>query len=258
MLMKCLSKNFFQKNKILIVIIVRLKSRRLKEKAKLPLFGLSLIEIIILRLLKFFDRKQIIICTTKFQNNNFFKKISLKYKIKLFLGSNMNVFKRIISCQEKFKFNHFVRITGDNPLTDINSLYKLSRKHIKNNNDYTFTKSISIGLRSEIISIKALRRAHKLAVDPNSSEYMSYFFQNKFFKYENVKFKNFIPLEKKYSITIDYLKDFFLLKKIITKKKDIYLSRKKIVHRLRKFSKKINILDNFSLKNSKYDVRLKI
>jgi hypothetical protein len=49
-----------------------------------------------------------------------------------------------------------------------------------------------------------------------------------------------------------------LLKKIVTKKKDIYLSRKKIVCRLRKFSNKINISDTFLLKNSKYDVRLKI
>ena len=256
--MRSLPKISFQKNKIAIIIIARLKSKRLKEKAKLSIFGISLVEIIILRLLRFFDGKQIIICTTKSQKNNFFKDIAFKYKIKLFLGSNINIFKRIIDCQKKFKFNHFVRITGDNPLTDINSLYKLSLKHIKNNNDYTFTKSISIGLRSEIISIKALRRAYKLAIDPNSSEYMSYFFQNKNFKYEAVKFKKFIPSEEKYSITIDYLKDFFLLKKIVTKKRDIYLSRKKIVRRLKKFSNKINITDNFSLKNSKYDVRLKI
>ena len=87
---------------------------------------------------------------------------------------------------------------------------------------------------------------------------MSYFFQNKIFKYESVKFKKLIPSEEKYSITIDYLKDFFLLKKIVTKKKDIYLSRKKIVRRLKKFSNIINITDTFSLKNSKYDVRLKI
>ena len=256
--MRSSPKIFFKKNKIAVIIIVRLKSKRLKEKAKLSICGISLVEIIILRLLKFFDGKQIIICTTKSQKNNFFKNIGLKYKIKLFLGSNINVFERIIDCQKKFKFNHFVRITGDNPLTDINSLYKLSLKHIKNNNDYTFTKSISIGLRSEIISIKALRKACKLAIDPNSSEYMSYFFQNKLFKYEAVKFKKFISSEDKYSITIDYLKDYFLLKKIVTKKKDIYLSRKKIVCRLRKFSNKINISDTFSLKNSKYDVRLKI
>ena len=256
--MKFLQKSFFLKNKIAILIIARLNSKRLRQKARLSLFGLSLIEIIILRLLKIFNGNQIIICTTKFQNNNFFKKIALKHKIKLFLGSNKNVFKRIIDCQKKFKFNHFVRITGDNPLTDIDCLYKLSLNHIKNNNDYTFTKSISIGLRPEVFKIKALRKAYRLAVDPNSSEYMSYFFQNKLFKYEAVKFKKFLTSEEKYSITIDYLKDYFLLKKIVTKKKDIYLSRKKIVCRLRKFSNKINISDTFSLKNSKYDVRLKI
>jgi spore coat polysaccharide biosynthesis protein SpsF len=250
--------SFFLKNKISILIIVRLKSKRLKEKAKKSIFKITLIEIIILRLLKVFDKKQIIICTTRFQNNNYFRKIALKYKINLFLGSNKNVFKRIIDCQKKFKFNHFVRITGDNPLTDIDSLCKLSLHHIKNNNDYTSTKSISIGLRSEVIKIKALRKAYQLAIDPNSSEYMSYFFQNKLFKYEFLKFKKFIPHEEKYSITVDYLKDYLLLKKIIRKISEIYLSRKAIVHRLRKFSNKVNISNNFALKNSVYDVRLKI
>lgn len=250
--------NFFLKNKISILIIVRLNSKRLKEKAKKSIFNITLIEIIILRLLKIFDKKQIIICTTKFQNNDYFKKIALKYKIKLFLGSNKNIFKRILDCQKKLKFNHFVRITGDNPLTDVESLCKLSLRHIKNNNDYTYTKSISIGLRSEVIKIKALRKAYQLAVDPNSSEYMSYFFQNKLFKYEFVKFKKFIPYEEKYSITVDYLKDYLLLKKIICKIHEIYLSRKTIVHRLRKFSNRVNISNNFALKNSAYDVRLKI
>jgi spore coat polysaccharide biosynthesis protein SpsF (cytidylyltransferase family) len=250
--------NFFIKNKISILIIVRLKSKRFKEKAQKSFFGVTLIEILILRLIKIFDRSQIIICTTKLQNNYFFKKIALKYKIKLFLGSDKNIFKRIVDCQRKFRFNHFVRVTGDNPLTDISSLCKLSLNHIKNNNDYTFTKSISIGLRSEVIKIKALRKAYRLAIDPNSSEYMSYFFQNKFFKYELVKFKKFVPFEEKYSITIDYLKDYLLLKKIISSLQEIYLSRKEIVCKLRKFSNKVNISNTFPLKNSIYDVRLKV
>ena len=256
--MKFSAKNFFLKHKISILIIARLKSRRLKEKAKLCVAGVSIVEIIILRLLKIFNPNQIILCTTNLQNNNFFNKISIKHNIKLFCGSDKNIFKRIIDCQKKFKFNHFVRVTGDNPLTDIYSLSKLSYNHIKQKNDYTFTKFLSVGLRSEIISFKALTKACRLAIDPNSSEYMSYFFQNKYFKHNNVKFKKFIPHEEKYSITIDYLKDYLLLKKIITKTNYIYLCRKKIVHRLRKFSKKNEKPATYSLKNSIYDVRLKV
>ena len=58
-------KNFLKINKIKILIIVRLNSKRLKSKAKLKINNLSLIEILILRLLKHFNSNQIIICTSK-------------------------------------------------------------------------------------------------------------------------------------------------------------------------------------------------
>ena len=59
---------------ILGLIPSRLNSKRLKNKALLKINGLSLIEILILRLQKFFDSKQIIICTSRHQNNYFLKK----------------------------------------------------------------------------------------------------------------------------------------------------------------------------------------
>ena len=101
-----------------------MNSKRLKEKAKKSIFKITLIEIIILRLLKTFDKKQIIICTTSLQSNNYFKKIALKYKIKLFLGSNKNIFKRI----------HFIGINDcfieSGSVPDLERKYKLSSKDI--------------------------------------------------------------------------------------------------------------------------------
>ena len=75
---------------------------------------------------------------------------------------------------KKFNFKHFVRITGDNPLTDPQSIMELSQKHIKNKNDFTFTRSL-VWNEPEIISFKALKKANTLAVDENSSEYLTYF-----------------------------------------------------------------------------------
>ena len=52
---------------------------------------------------------------------------------------------------------------------------ELSKKHIKNKNDFTFTRSLAAGMKPEIISFKALKKANTLAVDENSSEYLTYF-----------------------------------------------------------------------------------
>ena len=84
----------------------------------------------ILRLTKFFNSKNIIICTARNQNNKILKKISKQYDVNFFAGAEKNIFKRIIDCQKKFNFKHFVRITGDNPLTDPQSIMEIGLRSI--------------------------------------------------------------------------------------------------------------------------------
>ena len=81
-----------------------------------------------------------------------------------------------MDCIKLKKINHFVRVTGDNPLTDTESILKLAKEHIKNKNDYTYTESLPIGMRPEIYSIKALKKNYKYIEDLNSTEYLTYFF----------------------------------------------------------------------------------
>jgi len=248
-------KNFLEKNNIKILIIVRLASKRLKGKAKLKINNLSLIEILILRLLKYFKPKQIIICTSKKQNNNFFKKILRKYSVNYFAGSDKNIFKRIIDCQKRFKFKNFVRVTGDNPLTDAKSIIDMSNFHINNKNDFTFTNSLAKGMRPEIISMKALIKASNLANDQLSSEYLTYFFLRKSFKFKKIILKKYLIKENNISVTIDYKKDFNLMKRIL--KNNIYKTRKEIILDLKdqKISKSNN--KRVLTKNKFYDVSFK-
>ena len=75
--------------------------------------------------------KNIVICSSNSNNDKlFYKKLSYKYKVGVFFGSENNMLKRIIDCLEKNKFKHFVRLTGDNPLVDIDGINKLLNKHI--------------------------------------------------------------------------------------------------------------------------------
>ena len=129
-----------------------------------------------------FDRKNIIICTSNFNNDKtFYKKISKKYNVGIFFGAENNVLKRIIDCLEKNNFKHFVRLTGDNPLVDINAINTLSFKHIMNKSDYTFTDSLPMGMKPEIFSLKALKRNYKKIIDLNSTEYLTYFLEDQIY-----------------------------------------------------------------------------
>ncbi len=248
---------FLRINKIKILIIIRLGSKRLKNKAKLKINNTSLIEILIKRLLKKFNRNNVIICTSKKSSSFFFKKIKKDYKLNIFFGDEENIFKRILDCKKKYNFNHFVRITGDNPLTDVNLINKISKKHIKNKNDYTFTEGLPSGMKPEIFSINALKQCYKKARDPHSSEYLTYFFKRNEFKYSSIKIKKKYPNQDHLTITIDRKTDFLKLKRLINKE-GIYLSSSKIIKYLNeKKIYKTNRNSSFKLKTKKYDVRFK-
>ena len=165
----------------------------------------------------------------------------------------------MISAAKKFDFNDVVRITGDNPLTDINAIIKMSKSHIKQKSDYTYTTNLMIGTRPEIIKVSALKKCRDLSSDRFSSEYMTYFFLRKNqFKINRVKFKEIINDQNKFCITVDYNKEYLLIKKIL-KNRNYYVNHNEIL----KFLKKNDLLKKTHFKRfipivtKNYDVRLK-
>ena len=73
------------------------------------------------------------------------------------MDQKITLFKRLIDCSKKFRTNHFVRITGDNPLTDINTLEKMIKIYLKKL-DFIYTNGLFPGLRTEVISISSLKK----------------------------------------------------------------------------------------------------
>ena len=69
------------------LITVRLESKRFPQKALKKINNQSILEIIITRLKKVENKKNIVICTYKSKKNNLLKKIAKKHNVKLFFGS---------------------------------------------------------------------------------------------------------------------------------------------------------------------------
>ena len=65
------------------------------------------------------------------KKNNFYTNIVKKYNVKIFYGDEKNIFKRLLDASKKFKVKNFVRVTGDNPLTDTDILAKMILVFIK-------------------------------------------------------------------------------------------------------------------------------
>ena len=185
-------------------------------------------------------------------------KLSKKFGVKLFYGNDKDIFSRMINSAKKFKFNNVVRITGDNPLTDIDAIRKMLNSHIKKNL-ITYTTNLMVGTRPEIFKVQALRKCRNLAIDRFSSEYMTYFFlRKKKFHLNRCKFKEIIKDQNKISVTIDYNKEFLLMKKIL-KKKGYFLKHNETLKFLEKTKsiKKILYKRFVPLITDKYNVKLK-
>lgn len=249
--------NFLKSQKIGIFIIAKLGSRRLKNKIKARIYNFTLIEILIKRLINEIGNQNIIICSSGIASKKFFAPYKNKYKVRLFFGHNKNVLARILKCMKLYNLSHIVRVTGDNPLTDCKTIKNLIALHIKNKNDYTYTNSMPIGMRSEIFSFNALQKYYHQILDKNSTEYLSYFFLRRdLYKIENLRIKKFFKNQNRFNISIDYENDLLFLKKMFKHfKNNIYINTKKIINYLNRNSRLVKIITKIPLQTNIYNAR---
>ena len=103
------------KSKTLLLIAVRLKSKRLKNKALLTLQDNPLILTLHNRLKKVNNVSKIIWCTSTNKQDDPIYKLAKKNNIDCIRGSELNVISRFLKAINLYKARDIVRVTGDNP-----------------------------------------------------------------------------------------------------------------------------------------------
>ena len=106
------------KNKAIVLIAVRLNTKRLKKKALLNLYDKPLISSLTDRLKQSKLVSKIVWCTSKEQVDDKLETLAKKTKVRIFRGPSKDVMLRFILAAQKYKAKTVVRVTGDNPLTD--------------------------------------------------------------------------------------------------------------------------------------------
>ena len=81
-------------------------------------------------------------------------------KVNCFRGSELDVLDRYYQCAKHYGFKHVVRLTADNPFTDVEELDRLVEMHLQEANAFThsFTE-LPIGVGAEIFSFNALKKS---------------------------------------------------------------------------------------------------
>ena len=149
--------------KIGFLITARLKSSRLKLKILKPLNGFSVIERIIQRAKQVKECKDIVLCTSRLNQDLPLMRIAKDNDIYYYNGSSEDVLQRLLDAAELFEMDYFVGITADNPLFSIYHANAISEL-IKSDDslDFVFTTGMPIGANIYAINTKALKTVCKI------------------------------------------------------------------------------------------------
>lgn len=205
--------------KVAFIIQARMKSTRLPGKILLPIplgNGKPLLSWIIDELKNSRYKGKIIIATSGELENDVLASFCNLNNIDCFRGEEENVLSRFVEVAKQDKYDCIVRLTADNPIIDIAVLDDTIATHFADNNDYTKTEGLPIGMNFEVISSEALLDIENHPISDAEKEHVTLFIKN------NGRYKIGIycpvinPKLKELRLTIDYASDYSLLSTILT------------------------------------------
>lgn len=161
-----------------IIIQARMGSSRLPGKVLKPIGEMVLLDHILGRLSNLRHLVKIVIATSNQSQDDIIENYCSERSVSCFRGSEHDVLDRYLHCAGKFNFQQIVRLTGDNPFTDIEELDSLIEKHLQEKNDYTHSfGELPIGVGAEIFTFRALELSAKNAEKANQREHVNEFIQ---------------------------------------------------------------------------------
>ena len=125
-----------------IVIQARMNSSRLPGKVLMKFCGKPMILFQVDLLRQYNIQSEIVIATTLNPLDDEIEKLCQECDIHCVRGSEENVFQRLCLVTKCFKFDHIIRLTGDNPLTNYRILRACLEEHEKWRSDLTSTRRI--------------------------------------------------------------------------------------------------------------------
>lgn len=161
-----------------IILQARMGSSRLPGKVLKKIGEKNLLEHIFYRLSYLKHDVKLVVATTTLEKDDVIADFCLSKDIECFRGSEENVLERYYLCAKKHGFTHIVRLTGDNPFTDIEELDNLIDLHLNTGADYTHSFGVlPIGVGAEIFTFKALEDSYLNATKDNHREHVNEYIQ---------------------------------------------------------------------------------
>ena len=194
-----------------------MRSSRCPAKAVAPLAGKPLLEHLLQRVSSLGGASRVVLATSLDPANDVLVEIAESLGVAAFRGDEDDVLGRYVEVARRWNAEHVVRVTGDNPLTDLPLIQSLSRRHLESGADYTYVpgEALLMGILSEVISRTALETSHRQGEDRHRSELVTLFIKENpdMFRIERAEL---LPelYRPEYRLTVDEPEDVMLMERI--------------------------------------------
>lgn len=157
-----------------VIIQARMGSSRLPGKVLKKIGDKNLLEHILFRLSKLQHSVHVVVATSILEKDDVIELFCKDNNINFFRGSELDVLERYYLCAKENNFEHIVRLTGDNPFTDVEELDNLIELHLKTNAGYSRSfASLPKGVGAEIFTFKAMEQSCKHGDKENHKEHVN-------------------------------------------------------------------------------------
>lgn len=198
------------KPKTLAIIQARVRSERLPGKSIMPLCGKPMLLHIIERASFIEGIDRVIVATGNRIENKEIERIS-ENRAEIFFGDDFDVLSRFYLSAEPYCPDYIIRITGDNPFTDVALANRALLLAAENNADLSSVIDIPLGTAVEIISFSALKESFLKAERDHQREHVTPYIKEHPHIFNIIRFSP--PDELKWPelrLTVDTEEDFAL------------------------------------------------
>ena len=199
--------------RVVAIIQARMGSTRLPGKIIERVGDQSLIEILVNRLKKSKNLDDIVIATTDNKDDDVVEKLCNKKGINYYRGSEEDVLGRYVEASKLYNADVVVRITGDNPLTDVDLVDKLVEAHIQNNAQYTYSLDTPLGVSAEIVDSNVLKDINRKNVLDSEREHVTPYIRYHPENYKIIEINSDLK-NQNIRLTVDTSEDLKLIKTI--------------------------------------------
>lgn len=161
-----------------VIIQARMGSTRLPGKVLKLIADKTLLDHVLGRVTLLPGLVEVVVATSDLPRDDGIVRHCQAKGVTVFRGDETDVLDRYYRCAIKNRLEHIVRLTADNPFTDIEELQRLVEQHLTQQNDYTHSfGSLPLGVGAEIFAFSALERSARDGQAPNYREHVNEYIQ---------------------------------------------------------------------------------